>query len=235
MNHLLLFDVDGTLISARGAGKRAMRRALLEVYGHIGPIDVYDFHGKTDPQIMKALLNAAGVSPVTINQHRSTFFSRYVELLREEIGDGQQVRVFPGVRYLLDELVRVSTVTLGLLTGNIEEGARTKLAPTGLWEVFRVGAFGSDDPDRNRLPAIAVHRAEALLEKRFPPERVVIIGDTPLDIRCARAHGTRAVAIATGRHTFAELATYRPDHLFSDLTQTGQVMSCILNGSQGHP
>jgi phosphoglycolate phosphatase-like HAD superfamily hydrolase len=233
VNHLLLFDVDGTLISAKGAGKRAMRRALLEVYGHAGPIDTYDFHGKTDPQIVMALLSAAGVSPLIINQHCSTFFSRYVELLREEIGDGQQVRVFPGVRYLLDELVRVSTVTLGLLTGNIEEGARAKLAPTGLWELFCVGAFGSDDPDRNRLPAIAVKRAEALLENRFPPEHVVIIGDTPLDIQCARAHGTRAVAVATGRHTFAELATHRPDHLFSDLTQTGQVMNCMLNGSRG--
>ena len=233
MNHLLLFDVDGTLISAKGAGKRAMHRALLEVYGHAGPIDSYDFRGKTDPQIMTALLGAGGVPELIIDRHRSTFFDRYVELLREEIGDGKQLLVFPGVRRLLDELCRISAVTLGLLTGNIEDGARAKLAPAGLWEIFRVGAFGSDDPCRDRLPAVAAQRAEALLGERIAPENVVIIGDTPLDIQCARAHGSRVIAGATGRHTLAELATYVPDHLFSDLAQTEQVVDCILSGSCG--
>lgn len=210
-----------------------MHRALLEVYGRTGPIDSYDFHGKTDPQIMMSLLSAEGIPGSIIDQHRSVLFARYVELLREEIGNGEHVLVFPGVRRLLHELARVSTVTLGLLTGNIEEGARTKLAPTGLWEFFRVGAFGSDDPDRDRLPAVAARRAEALLEKRLAPEEVVIIGDTPLDIQCARAYGTRVIAVATGRHTSAELATHHPDHLFSDLTQTERVVGCMLNGSRG--
>ena len=233
MNRLLLFDVDGTLISAKGAGKRAMHRALLEVYGQTGPIDSYDFHGKTDPQIIMALLSAGGIPGSIIDQHRPIFFARYLELLREEIGDGQRVLVFPGVRRLLDQLAQFSSVTLGLLTGNIEEGARTKLAPTGLWEFFRVGAFGSDDPNRDRLPAVATKRAEALLGERYAPEEVVIIGDTPLDIQCARASGTRVIAVATGRHAVAELASYCPDHLFSDLTHTEQVVHCMLNGSRG--
>ena len=210
-----------------------MRRALLEVYGHAGPIDSYDFHGKTDPQILTALLNADGVPQPIVDQGRLAFFPCYVECLREEIGDGEHVRVFPGVRRLLDELARIPTVTLGLLTGNIEEGARTKLAPVGLWEIFRVGAFGSDDPNRDGLPAVATKRAEALLGKQFVPEDVVIIGDTPLDIQCAKAYGTRVIAVATGRHTLVELATHHPDHLFPDLTNTERVVGCILNGARG--
>ena len=116
---------------------------------------------------------------------------------------------------------------IGLLTGNIEEGARVKLRPTGLWPLFRVGAFGSDDADRRRLPAIACARARAMTGRDFPFERVTIIGDTPLDVDCARACGARAVVVATGLYPAEALAACGPDVLFSDLAQVDRVLDAL--------
>lgn len=231
MRHLLLFDVDGTLISARGAGKRAMARALRGVYGRTGPIDAYDFHGKTDPQIVFALLSAEGVPLDQISQQLPAFYDRYLDQLSEEIGNGQFVNVFPGVQPLLEHLTQLPHVTLGLLTGNIKGGAKIKLAPTGLWNFFRLGAYGSDDPNRDCLPAVAARRAQEILGEPVEPRQMVIIGDTPLDIRCARAYRARSVAVATGQHSLSELAAHHPDGLVADFCDADAVMAVLLNGS----
>ncbi|PYO01410.1 MAG: hypothetical protein DMD91_07740 [Candidatus Rokuibacteriota bacterium] len=111
--------------------------------------------------------------------------------------------------------------------------ARVKLRSTGLWPLFRVGAFGSDDADRRRLPAIACARARALTGREFPFERVTIIGDTPLDVDCARVCGARAIAVATGFHSGAELAACRPDLLFDDFSDVERVLDALLAGSSG--
>lgn len=230
MKRLVLFDVDGTLISAKGAGKRALARALVKVFGRTGPLDRYDFHGKTDPQIVSALMAAEGLHQSLIDEKVVDLFTIYLALLQEEVGDGRQVEVFPGIRALLDRLVALPPVTLGLLTGNLEGGARAKLSPTGLWGMFQLGAYGSDDKNRDHLPAIAAERAGDLLGEPVSPGEMVIVGDTPLDIQCARAYGARVVAVATGRHSVKELAEYRPDHLFPDLWDTERVVTALLDG-----
>lgn len=225
---LVLFDIDGTLVLTKGAGRRALGAALLRVYGTSGLIDGYDFRGKTDPRIVAELMSAAGLGPEAIHAGLGDCFEAYARGLVDEIGDGQCVTLLPGVAELVRRLDATEGVVLGLLTGNIEEGARIKLAPTGLWPYFRIGAFGSDDGDRRRLPSLAARRAQALTGYGFRPEEVVVIGDTPLDVECARAFGAVAVAVATGFHPYAELEAEKPDLLFASFADVEAAATRLL-------
>ncbi|MGH2898277.1 MAG: HAD family hydrolase, partial [Solirubrobacteraceae bacterium] len=153
---LVLFDIDGTILLTDGAGKRAIHRALTEVFGGTGPDD-HRFDGKTDPQIVRELMRIEGHGDDHIDAHMSPLFDRYVEYLRDELREGAKgVRVMPGVHDLIDALDARSDVLLGLLTGNLAEGARAKLASAGIDPArFRVGAYGSDHETRGELPAVA--------------------------------------------------------------------------------
>ncbi len=224
---LFLFDVDGTLVTARGAGRAAFGRALQATYGTPGAVDVYDFRGKTDPRIVWDLMRGAGLDDAAITRGIDAFFAAYLEELRRAIGDGSRVQVMPGVAAVVSALAARDDALVGLLTGNIEAGARLKLAPTGLWPLFSVGAFGSDDMDRRRLPAIARARARLVAGRDFPFARVTIIGDTPLDVDCARACGAVAVAVATGQHPQEELAACEPDHIFADFTDVARALAAL--------
>src|SRR2546428_311481 len=163
------------------------------------------------------LMRGAGLGGAAITRGLDAFFAAYLEELRRAIGDGSRVQVMPGVAAVVGALAARDDGLVGLLTGNIEAGARLKLAPTGLWPLFSVGAFGSDDMDRRRLPAIARARARLVAGRDFPFARVTIIGDTPLDVDCARACGAVAVAGAAGPHPPEELAAGGPGHLFPAL------------------
>lgn len=233
LRRLVLFDVDGTLLSAGGAGRRALGRALVAVYGTAGPIDSYDFHGGTDLMIIRDLLTAAGLPATAVAAGEDELFARYTRYLDEEVGDGRRVALYPGVATLVEALVAIDACVVGLLTGNIEAGARIKLRTTGLLAHFRVGAYGSDHADRRRLPAVAASRAETLTGQTFAGADLVVIGDTPRDVACARAFGSRAIAVATGRHTLPELQACEPDHVFPDLSDTPRVLSAIL--ASGRP
>lgn len=224
---LVLFDIDGTLVNAGGAGRLALARALDEVYGTVGAIDRYDFRGKTDPRIVLDLVSDSGLEEAEIRARMAACFDAYVRELDALVGDGARVRLLPGVAHVVRALTAREDAIVGLLTGNIEPGARVKLRPTGLWPLFRVGAFGSDDHDRRRLPAVACQRARELLGHHIPFARVTIVGDTPLDIDCARACGAVAVAVATGRHTESELAACGPDLLFGDLSDVKGVVDAL--------
>lgn len=230
---LVLFDIDGTLLSASGAGRRAIHRALVEVYGTAGPIDAYDFHGKTDPQIVRDLLTAAGLSPADVAEREPAFFAHYLDCLEGEIGDGERVRLYPGVAALVESLAGSEGCVVGLLTGNVEGGARIKLRSTGLWPRFRLGAYGSDHADRTRLPEVAARRAERLVGRVFRGPDVVVVGDTPLDVGCGRAYGARCIAVATGRHSVDDLTACAADHVFADLAETERVLAAILDGAGG--
>src|SRR5262249_36184465 len=152
---LFLFDIDGTLVSARGLGRQALSRALHAVFGTTGPVEGYDFRGRTDPRIVWDLMRAAGVADAVIETRLGEGFAAYVAELDTVIGDGAGVRILPGVADVVRTLARRDDAVVGLLTGNIEGGARIKLRSTGLWSLFQVGAFGSDAIDRRRLPAVA--------------------------------------------------------------------------------
>lgn len=227
---LYLFDVDGTLIFAHGAGRLALTRALEDIFGTAGPADRYDSRGKTDPQIVFELMTAAGIPRAAVQTRLEDCFQIYVRHLEELIATGHPVNVMPGITEVTQALSSRSDALVGLLTGNIERGARAKLRPTGLLPYFRIGAFGSDDADRRRLPGIARERVRALVGSEVPFHDMVIIGDTPLDIDCARACGAVAVAVATGFHTPAELAACSPDLLFPDFSDVNAVLLSLAGG-----
>jgi phosphoglycolate phosphatase-like HAD superfamily hydrolase len=224
---LFLFDIDGTLVTARGAGRAAIGRALASTYGVTGPIETYDFRGKTDQRIVRDLMRDAGLGDARITAGLAACFASYVAELELVLGDGRRVTVLPGVGELVRALSARDDAVVGLLTGNIEDGARVKLRPTGLWDLFRVGAFGSDDVDRRRLPAIARDRALRLTGRHFAFEEVTIIGDTPLDVDCARACGAVAVAVATGFHPAEDLKACAPDLFFSDFADVPATLAAL--------
>ena len=227
---LFLFDIDGTLVSVRGAGRTAFARALEETYGTAGTIDRYDFRGRTDLRIVHDLMTEAGLDVERIRARVDDCFQAYARELTTIIGDGSRVQVLPGVAEVVRRLGARPDAVVGLLTGNIEAGARIKLAPTGLWPLFRVAAYGGDDADRRRLPAIARARARTLGHD-FAFDRITIIGDTPLDVECARGCGAVAVAVATGQHPLDELATCKPDVLFSNLADVERVVARLADGA----
>jgi phosphoglycolate phosphatase-like HAD superfamily hydrolase len=226
---LVLFDIDGTMITSRGAGRRAMRTALERVFGDAGGIDQYDLGGRTDTRIVHDVVGAMGWEPARVRERLDDFFEAYVAGLTREIGDGGHVVTLPGVAAVVERLAASPDAVLGLVTGNIEEGARIKLLPTGLWPHFRVGAYGSDHMDRRLLPSLAARRAHALLGHAFAPADVVVIGDTPHDIDCARAFGAVAIAVSTGQYGREALLADRPDHLFDDLSDVERVLEAVLS------
>jgi phosphoglycolate phosphatase len=231
VTRLFLFDIDGTLVSARGAGRAAMARAMAWTYGTAGAIDRYDFRGKTDPRAIFDILGEVGLAEAVIASGLPACFERYVEELESLTDDGARIDVMPGVVDLVHALSVRADAIVGLLTGNIEAGARVKLRSTGLLPRFRVGAFGSDDADRRRLPEIACRRARELTGRHVPFDRVTIIGDTPLDVDCARACGGVAVAVATGHHPYDELAACRPDLLFRDFSDVEGTLALLVDGA----
>jgi phosphoglycolate phosphatase len=157
----------------------------------------------------------------------SACFDAYVRRLEQQIGDGSRVTVLPGIADVVRALSARDDALVGLLTGNIEAGARVKLRPTGLVPLFRIGAYGSDSMDRRRLPGVACERARALAGREFPFAHVTIIGDTPLDVDCARACGAEAVAVATGYHAHDELAACAPDLLFADFSDVAGALAAL--------
>jgi phosphoglycolate phosphatase len=229
MQRLVLFDIDGTILSAGRVAATAFRAALREVFGTSGPTNGVSFAGKTDPQIARELLTASGVPHETAAASFPRVWEIYLERLEREIGD-HPVRVFPGVLPLLERVEQAAAGFVpGLLTGNLAEGARIKLSAAGIDPGrFPVGAFGSDHPERRELPAVAVRRARARTGRSFAGKEIVIIGDTPADIACGAHLRVRTVAVATGTHSLDELAACGPDHLFPDLSDLAAVWEAIV-------
>jgi len=225
---LALFDIDGTLLWTDGAGRRAIHRALVEVFGETGPPDHW-FDGKTDPQIVRELMRMVGRDDAHIDARMAPLFARYVACLQEELHDPQhRAKPLPGVLDLLDALSARGDVALGLLTGNLIEGARAKLRAVGIDpELFVVGAFGSDHEERPELPAIAQRRARDRLGLEVSGSNVVVIGDTPADVQCGRGIGARAIGVATGRYSVDDLAAHGADAVFPDLLDTEAVVRAI--------
>jgi phosphoglycolate phosphatase len=229
---LILFDIDGTLLTAQGAPRRAFHRAMLEVYGTAGPIATHAFDGKTDPQIARELLELAGVAPAVIRAGLDALWSAYLRELRLEFAQPDHATlVLPGVSSLLAELERrQERVLLGLLTGNIDRGAALKLESAGITTAFRLGAYGSDHERRDLLPPVAVRRARELTGHDFGGADVIVIGDTPHDITCGRALGVRAVGVATGRFGVDELAAAGAGAVLADLSDTAAALDALLGG-----
>lgn len=226
---VVLFDIDGTLLRTDGAGRRSMEHALFTVFGAHGNPE-YRYDGKTDRQITREQMRWAGVPDEVIDRRMDDVFAIYSERLAQELASGaEQAVLMEGIPALLESLGAHESVTLGLLTGNIEAGAKQKLRAVNLaWEQFLVNAFGSDHEHRPMLPAVAQQRAQALLGREVPGNRMVIIGDTPADIHCGRALDVRAIGVATGRYSVEELGAHQPAAVFETLAHTEAVVEAIL-------
>jgi phosphoglycolate phosphatase-like HAD superfamily hydrolase len=216
MHRLILFDVDGTLLSTNGQAGEAFGMALRATFGTAGPIEHYPWAGKTDPQIVFELLGGAGIPRAEVQPRLAEVFDLYCDNLARRLS-ASNTHALAGVHELLHALSQRPDIAVGLLTGNIRRGADIKLTAAGLADYFTMGAFGSDQEDRNRLVAVARERARELWGEEFSGTRTAVVGDAEPDIRCARAGGARAIAVASGKTTREALATLRPDVLLDSL------------------
>lgn len=226
MKTLLLWDIDGTLISSGGAGARALRRGLHREFAIEGSLDDIDFAGRTDPWIMRQVFNKFNLPDTPENHAR--FFNAYLNELPREL-DNPQACVLPGVRAILAAAASRGNIGQGLLTGNMRSGAEAKLRYHGLWELFSFGAFADDSEHRNELGPHAVRRASDWHRVVFEANHVWVIGDTPHDIACGKKIGARTVGVATGSHSMETLNTHAPTAVMPDLTDTAALMRLFEN------
>ncbi|MEY3458417.1 MAG: hypothetical protein RL215_1574 [Planctomycetota bacterium] len=226
---VLFFDIDGTMLRTGGAGQRAMELALRDEFRIPEPFEEVHTAGRTDRGIEDEIFTRYGI-PLTPDQRRrfmNAYLERLPHCLRELPGG-----LLPGIQPLLQNLSQHPGVHLSLLTGNYAEGAWIKLRHFEIDQYFSTGAYGDHHPDRDDVARLAIHTVQSLLQKTFPGNAVWVIGDTPADIRCARAIGARAAAVATGVYSAAELHPHQPDHLFDDLADTARVLHCLLQSIQ---
>ena len=226
---LILFDVDGTLLLSGRAGLRAMTRAFQDAFGISDAFKGESFGGRTDSYLVSKALKQAGV-PDTIANH-DRFRETYLPLLAEEIqqpGQGHK-GLMPGARDLLEALHRYDHLHLALLTGNYREAAEIKLRHFEIWDFFEWGAFSDDHHDRNQLVPIAKTRAETYDIPAEAIARVIVIGDTPHDIECARVAGAKSIAVATGGYTMEQLKDAGADEVLPDLSDTETVIALLID------
>lgn len=222
---LVLFDIDGTLLSARGAGSRAMVAAGRELFGASFTTAGVTFAGSLDTLIWSQLCAINDVEDT--RAHRDDFRARYASHLRRGLATGA-ARPLAGARELVDALETAARSTLGILSGNWPETGRLKLASSGLDpDRFPVSAWGDDGTHRAALVPAALTRYERHAGRGVPAERVVVVGDTPADVACARDNGCRSIAVATGGFARAELEASGPDLVVDDLRATSDLIDWI--------
>lgn len=173
------------------------------------------------------VLRDAGFSDEDIERGLSALWETYLEGLEMRATE-KSVRALDGVAEVLDRLHGRSDIVLGLLTGNVEPGARIKLTPPHLNHFFPFGAFGSDSSDRTELPPIALRRAREMFGGDFAARDIVIVGDSVYDVRCGVPHSATTIAVASGRTPAGLLLAEKPDHFFPDLTDAAGVVDAIL-------
>lgn len=232
---LVLFDIDGTLISTDGAGLRAFRSAMEEVFGIKIEPAVISPDGKTDPLILKEFLQYYQSMALWSQTSEKKLFARYLECLKGEMTLARasgRARVLPGVRELLGVLSGEPDFAVGLATGNLKAGARTKLQSLGLYRYFGFGGFGSDSENRTELTLAGVRRGRRHVAPA-PVHGAFIIGDTPFDVIHGHAAGEAVIAVATGRYGVEELGACNPDLVLEDLTETERIVSFMRGRATG--
>jgi len=220
----ILFDIDGTLIDSGGAGTRSLELAFEEMFAVREAFRNISLAGKTDMQILKEGLKLHRIgSP---NGVVPAFFRAYIRHLRNNIDSGKG-HIKPGIMDALQSLSSNSGCILGLLTGNIEEGAMVKLKAFGLDAFFEAGAYGDDSEDRNKLLPVAVDKLYKRTSLKVGFRDCVVIGDTPRDIECSKPYGALAVAVATGPYGYGVLRDAGADLVFEDLSDTDRFISAL--------
>ena len=221
---LILFDIDGTLVLTKGAGREATRLAMLDVFGTAAGIETHHFGGKTDWQTLVELLTPLGMSYDDVKRAMPDY-NRVMGGHLERIIHQYPVNPCIGTLELVETLHRHDSALLGLVTGNVSSAAPLKLRAAGFdMAYFPVGAYGDEAMNRDDLPILALTRAQRHYGHPIEPEQVIIVGDTPADIQCARALGAVAVGVMTGFATRQAMEAAQPDYLLDDLTSFVDVM-----------
>jgi len=222
----ILFDIDGTLIDSGGAGVQALNLAFEEMFSVCDAFKGISMAGKTDLQIVMEGLRLHRIESSNGIVHG--FFDSYVEHLKNNI-DPQKGHVKTGIREALDLLKEEKDFLLGLLTGNIERGARMKLGAFDLARYFSIGAFGDDHADRNKLLPIALDKLRKGRSLDLDYSDCVVIGDTPRDVECSKPYGAYAIAVATGPYSYDLLSETEADIVFHDLSDTNDFLHVLSN------
>ncbi len=223
MPRLVLFDIDGTILSPNGLGRASLDRALEERYGRAELSAGVSFGGRMDPDIIKDIVARAGEDC----DDTDAILERYLEVLEQEVRE-RPPQVLPGVGEVLRELHRAPDVIPGLVTGNLRRGARLKLEAAGLWDVFATGGFGDEAPSRTDLIGLARARAEKIAGQKIPRNGTFHVGDTISDVIAAREGGAIAIAVTTGVHTESDLRPYQPEHLLDSLDPPERFLELVL-------
>ena len=230
LKKLVLFDIDGTLLTVNSINRRILMDALREVYGTEGSAGTHNFAGKMDSVIIYEVLQNTGLSDSVIAEKFDKAKETYIEMFRMHARH-TDIILMEGIRELLDKLSASSELMLGLLTGNFEGSGRHKLLLPDINHYFSFGAFADDAASRNELPQVAVDKAYQLTGKKFSEQNIIIIGDTEHDIACARVVNAKSIAVATGTYSSEELKKHNPHILYENLTATDIVISEILQSS----
>lgn len=232
---IVLFDIDGTLMTTGGGARHVFARALSEAAGRPIHADGYLFSGKTDPQIARDILSMNRLVGEELDQAVPEAVRLYLKYFGEVLPTLEKARLMPGVRELLEALIEQPDAHVGLLTGNVEPGARLKLGHFGLVDYFdfSVSCFGSDSEDRYELPALALERARRILDPSIEGDQLVIVGDSEHDVLCGRSIGARSVAVSTGWTSAEKLQSLAPDRLIPGFSSTSEVLEAIVGGIAG--
>jgi phosphoglycolate phosphatase-like HAD superfamily hydrolase len=214
---LILFDIDGTLIRTGGAGVKAFAKVFQTEFNAVDGFEKLKFAGRTDLSLVREFFSYHNI-PAT-SQNFDRFFDKYVfwldHILREST-----TQICEGVtEFISAASARPDPPLLGLLTGNIRLGAEIKLRSVRLWDTFQTGAFADDHEQRDHIAAIARKRGARILNRNLAHDEVLVIGDTPLDIQCARAINAKVLAVATGGAQLAELEAHKPDWAVKNLAE----------------
>ena len=224
---LLLFDIDGTLLSSGPRARAAFASALEDVFGVPPAIETYAFEGKLDPMIVAELMGEAGVDRDVVRRDLPRALSLYLDRLEAALAS-ERPRLKPGVEPLLDAVGAASHAVPALLTGNVQRGARLKLSAAGLWQRFRFGVFGDEALRREELGAVALARVKETTGRTFTGAECVVVGDSRQDVACGKAIGARVVAVATGKTGAETLRAAGADVVLPDFSDLAAARKAIL-------
>lgn len=224
---LILFDIDGTMLHCGASARESLTEALVQVSGTPVQLHLEDVAGNTDLGIIRTALERNGTMRPENGKIIDQVINKYLDILQVKYPERGDQYLYRGVDQLLELLSNRKDIRLGILTGNLEPGARIKLEPFGIWDYFSFGAFGSDSEDRNELPKIAWKKAQSSLEETYSPAQTLIVGDTPRDAVCARVNNTHSLIISRRAHWLEAIRAENPDFIVDSTENVQQLYEYI--------